>query len=289
MTGQGEATHQREGIVAAVEIRTINGRYFKMSYRGSDGCAVFESRIDSLVRKSIRRGSVQLGLKISRDLSPDNYELNTEVLSAYRRQLEKVYDQLHVANTVQLESLLLLPGVIEEAGLGNDDDKVWAVAKEAIQQALQNLEAMREEEGRAMTGDLADNAKAIAVELDAISARTPQVVEAYRERLRERISQFLQEHDVKLEASDLLREVAVFSERADISEEVVRLRSHLEQFDTFVAQEESTGRKLEFLTQEMFRETNTIGSKANDAEIARHVIEIKAAIERMREMIQNVE
>ena len=122
-----------------------------------------------------------------------------------------------------------------------------------------------------------------------IERRAPLVADAYRARLNERLGKILAEFDVALQPGDLVREVGIYAERSDISEETVRLRSHLEQFAAIMALEESSGRKLEFLTQEMFRETNTIGSKANDVLIARHVIEIKAAIERMREMIQNIE
>ncbi len=140
-----------------------------------------------------------------------------------------------------------------------------------------------------MTADLAENGAVIAAQLAEIERRGPGVSEAYRARLGERVSKILAEFDTVLQPGDLVREVGIYAERSDISEETVRLRSHLEQFAAIMALEESSGRKLEFLTQEMYRETNTIGSKANDVAIARHVIEIKAAIERMREMIQNVE
>jgi uncharacterized protein (TIGR00255 family) len=140
-----------------------------------------------------------------------------------------------------------------------------------------------------MTADLAENCSAIAGQLAEIERRAPLVADAYRARLSERLGKILAEFDAALQPGDLVREVGIYAERSDISEETVRLRSHLEQFAAIMAIEESSGRKLEFLTQEMFRETNTIGSKANDVLIARHVIEIKAAIERMREMIQNIE
>ena len=122
-----------------------------------------------------------------------------------------------------------------------------------------------------------------------ITKRAPEVVQAYEKRLRERLSQLLAEFDVQAQPQDVVREVGVYAERADISEEIVRLQSHLEQFDSIISDDESAGRKLEFLIQEMFRETNTIGSKANDSEIARYVVEIKSVIERLREMVQNVE
>lgn len=140
-----------------------------------------------------------------------------------------------------------------------------------------------------MAADLKTNCRAIAAELNLIAERAPQMVEAYRSRLEERLKKLLAEQDVTLSPADLIREISIFAERSDISEEIVRLRSHLEQFDTIMGLPESSGRKLEFLIQELFREINTIGSKSTDVEIARHVIEIKTAIERLREMIQNVE
>lgn len=140
-----------------------------------------------------------------------------------------------------------------------------------------------------MSVDLTGNCRLIGEQLVAIEQRAPAVIEAYRARIIERLNKQLEEVGTRIEPADVVREVGMYAERSDISEEIVRLRSHLEQFRTVMTNEEMGGRKLEFLTQEMFRETNTIGSKANDSEIARHVIEIKTAIERIREMIQNVE
>jgi uncharacterized protein (TIGR00255 family) len=140
-----------------------------------------------------------------------------------------------------------------------------------------------------MAADLQLNARTIAQELESIAARAPDIGDAYRARLEDRLKRVLAEYQLSLDPADLIKEVSIYAERTDISEEIVRLRSHLQQFDVMLAETESTGRKLEFLTQEMFREANTIGSKANDVQIARHVIEIKAAIERIREMIQNIE
>ena len=140
-----------------------------------------------------------------------------------------------------------------------------------------------------MEADLRANCAAAVASLDEVQKRAPLVRDAYRARLEERLKRTIAEMEIVLDPADILKEVGLFAERSDISEEVVRLRSHFRQFEGMMASPESSGRKLEFLTQEMFREVNTIGSKANDVEIARHVIEIKAAVERLREMIQNVE
>jgi uncharacterized protein (TIGR00255 family) len=148
---------------------------------------------------------------------------------------------------------------------------------------------MRTEEGVALAADLAHNGRQIAELLDAIARRSPEVTQSYQSRLTGRVQQALSELNVTVEPADLLREIALFADRSDISEEIVRLRSHLQQYEAALLMSESSGRKLEFIAQEMGREVNTIGSKANDAEISRLVVDIKTSLERIREQIQNVE
>jgi uncharacterized protein (TIGR00255 family) len=290
MTGHGAARVHRGGVSAAIEVRTVNSRYYKLSVRATDGCASLEPRLDEVVRRYIRRGTVQVDLRVERDSSPDNFRLNAVVLASYQRQLSEVYQRLQMEESVRLESLLLLPGVVEErlsSPCGSEAE--WETIEEALVQSLENLTQMRAKEGQAMAADLLDNCRTIAAELSCIEKRAPLVVENYRCRLTERLNRILSEYEVKIEPADVVREIGLFTERSDVSEEIVRLRSHLDQFQSTVQLPEGSGRKLEFVTQEMFREANTIGSKANDAEIACRVIEIKAAIERVREMIQNVE
>ncbi|HEY2882359.1 MAG TPA: YicC/YloC family endoribonuclease [Pirellulales bacterium] len=290
MTGFGEAHQQANGLAVAVEVRTINNRYFKFSMRSGDGYSSLESQVEAVVREQIKRGTVQVNLQVERSTSADDYAINAAVLDGYRQQLQKLQTQWGGKREVPLESFLLLPGVVKEAFA--DPSAVagdWPLVESTLQAALGHLAKMRRDEGLAMARDLSANAKLIATELKQITARAPQVVDAYRVRLMERISAVLAEQQLSLNPSDLVREVAIYAERSDISEEIVRLESHLQQFDAYMANAESTGRKLEFLTQEMLREINTIGSKSTDVDIARHVIEIKAAIEKLREMIQNVE
>ena len=165
----------------------------------------------------------------------------------------------------------------------------WPLIESTLAKALEGLDRMRRQEGAAMADDLRQNCAVIGTQLDQIEARAPQVVDNYRDRLSERVQRALSELNVEVGPGDLLREIGLFTERSDISEEVVRLRSHLEQFAKIMELPESSGRKLDFLTQEMGRETNTIGSKANDVEIVKHIIETKTAIERIREQVQNIE
>ncbi len=165
----------------------------------------------------------------------------------------------------------------------------WPALAGVVSDALGRLQTARGDEGRAMADELRGQGQSIEDELARIEARGPGVVSSYQKRLGDRIQTLVQGHGITIEPKDLIREVAIFAERADISEEIVRLRAHLAQFREVIDDPESSGRKLEFVVQEMGRETNTIGSKANDVEISRSVVEIKGLLERVRELIQNVE
>jgi uncharacterized protein (TIGR00255 family) len=290
MTGHGEAHRHEPGLSVAIEIRTVNNRYFKLSIRTSEGYVLLEPQIEAVVRQYVRRGTVQVNVQIGREPSADDYRLNEAVLRGYLEQLQRLTGRSLVDQPASLPPLLALPGVVNEPGVQLDlIEAQWPAIEGVLTEALQRLAKMRQGEGSAMATDLTANAAAITAGLTAVERRAPQVVDAYRARLLERLQGLLADLGAAIQPADVVREVGIFAERSDIAEEIVRLKSHLEQFAAVMAERESQGRKLDFVIQEMFRETNTIGSKANDAEIARHVIEMKTAIERMREMIQNVE
>jgi uncharacterized protein (TIGR00255 family) len=186
--------------------------------------------------------------------------------------------------------LLSAPGVVaDESQRSVDLQADGEIIRRLLKQALEKLHGFRTEEGRSMERELAENAKTIARRLVEVTALAPQVVADYRTKLLERVRQLLADSGVPVAEPDLIREVSVFSDRSDINEEITRLRSHLEQFQAFISEPVSAGRKLDFLSQEMNREVNTIGSKANNVAIAHCVVEMKAAIEKMREILQNVE
>ena len=181
-------------------------------------------------------------------------------------------------------------GVIDESLVElPDPENDWPMIEAALNGAIDEFQAMRSREGESMKIDLLSNCNRIKERLEIIEQRSPAVVDSYAKRLVERINKMLTELEVSVEKSDVVREVGIFADRCDISEEVVRLNSHIEQFESITNATESNGRKLDFLTQELLREANTIGSKANDAEIAKQVVEIKTVIERIREMVQNIE
>ena len=290
MTGFGEARSQTEGLAVAVEIRTINSRHFKLSYRASEGYAALEPEVEAEVRDSIRRGTIQLNLRVDRRAGADDYRINTTVLENYRRQLHEYTGRPEWSDPTDLQMLLSLPGAVEErAGADCDPRDDWPIIRPVIQEALAATSKMRAEEGVALAADLAHNGRQILELLDQVAKRAPEVVEAYQARITTRLQQVLSELNVTVQPADLLREVALFADRSDVSEEIVRLRSHLQQYEAALMLPESSGRKLEFIVQEMGREVNTIGSKSNDAEVSRLVVEIKTALERIREQIQNVE
>jgi uncharacterized protein (TIGR00255 family) len=290
MTGFGEARRQEEDIAVAIELRTVNNRYFKLSLRISEGYSSLEPQIETAVRQQVKRGTVSANVRIDRRALPEENLLNLDVLHSYRKQIELYQADRQLPRGVAVEHLLSLPGVVREPDAATDyAESVWGILQATLENALERLSEFRAEEGRAMAEDMAANCKLLGAELDNVSARAPMLVENYRNRLHERVASLLEEYQVTLQPADLIREISIFAERSDISEEIVRLRSHLEQFGSIMSAHESAGRKLEFLIQEMFREVNTIGSKSSDVEIARSVIEMKTAIERLREMIQNVE
>ncbi|AGA25871.1 TIGR00255 family protein [Singulisphaera acidiphila DSM 18658] len=289
MTGFGEARLQEERWTVSVEIRTVNNRHLKLSAKISDPYGALEPDLERLVRETIRRGTVQVVLRIDRPRRVEDYRLNVVALTSYRDQLDALQGSNSTSST-PLSSLLVLPGVVEERKPATDDPhQDWPVLSAVISQALVKLQSARAEEGNAMANELLVLGKAVATHLDQIVARGPEVVAAYQKRLIERVQSLVEGQGVTIEPKDLIREVAILSERADIAEEIVRLRAHLAQYIDVIHEPESAGRKLEFVVQEMGRETNTIGSKANDVEISRCVVEIKGLLEKIRELIQNVE
>ncbi|MBU4271100.1 MAG: YicC family protein [Planctomycetes bacterium] len=292
MTGFGESHCRRDGLSVAIEIRAINNRFLKLTVRTSEGYAALEPLVEAAVRRAVHRGTIQVNVRVDRRPSPEDYKINVDVLEQYHKQLRSVMQGWKKTETRDppLEALLPLPGVVNDtfdkaSGAAAD----WPLIEPTLREALENLGRMRADEGRAMAADLEANCRTAVESLDRVQQRAPLVVEDYRNRLHERLQRVLAEYQVTLEPADLIKEVSLFADRGDVSEEIVRLRSHLQQFRSTMELTESSGRKLDFLTQEMFREANTIGSKANDVEIAQEVIEIKTAVERIREMIQNIE
>ena len=290
MTGHGQAQQTTDGVQVWAEIRAVNNRYLKVTVSYSDRAAELESQVKSIVQKHIRRGAVHVNLEVQREKSAARFQINTDLLDSLLQQARSV------DSNVSAGDLLTLPGVLEDASSNKrhncDNESAnsdWELLQPVIEEAMQRLVEMRQIEGASAAKDLLENSGEIAKQLKVIEGRAPQVASDYAIRLTDRINHLLAEHEVSISPVDIVREVGIFADKADISEEVVRLNTHIEQFSEIINSGQSDGRKLEFVSQEMLRETNTIGSKANDSVIAQSVVEIKTAIDRIREMTQNVE
>lgn len=289
MTGFGEAQCEEDGHAYQLEVRSVNHRYLKASIHLPDDLSFLEVEVERMLRGRLSRGSVDLRLRV-RDLSDDAAQtVNVAAIAAYFRQLREAVDHDPHA-TVDLATLATLPGVCQPQELTDEQRQHFLdVITRLTNEALDRLIEMRRTEGAALAEDLRSHARQIRERLNTIRERGPAVVEEYRDRLLSRVNELIGRSNVQLAAEDLLREVSVYAERSDVAEEICRLDEHLNQFVEHIDGDQPAGRRLEFVSQEMLRETNTIGSKSGDALIARNIVEIKGALDRIKEQVQNIE
>ena len=291
MTGYGAAEQVTETVRVAVEIRAVNNKFLKVTVRRPDGLGSAEAAIERQVRYRISRGTVTVNLTLEPRGAAARAPINTEVLAAYRRDLARLAAETGGGGgEVPLEALLGLPGVFgsDEVRL-TEIENLGAEVEAAVAEALRRLDAMRETEGQATARDMETTLVDLERGVAAIEPRASEVVEAYRDRLQERVSALLDGMEVPADDAMLVREVAFFAERSDVNEELSRLKSHVSQFRALFEEAGPVGRKLEFLTQEMVREVNTLGSKSSDLDISRQVVDMKAKVDRLREQTQNIE
>jgi uncharacterized protein (TIGR00255 family) len=289
MTGFGDATGERDGTHYSVEIRSLNNRFFKAVIKLPETVSGLEPELETKLREKLGRGSITYILKMRTDSAEAAYHINTQALEAYLHQLQQVRG-LEKMVQIDLASLVQLPGVCQEPR--DETDEIAAhgpKVRELTERAIEKLAAMRQREGEVLFAELTRHVDLIRSSLSEISTRAPHVIDDYHKRLSQRVNQLISKAELQVGQADLLKEIAVFAERADISEEIQRLTSHLDAFMQSCRSGEHAGRKLDFITQEMLREANTIASKANDARIATHIVEIKGAIDRLKEQVQNVE
>lgn len=295
MTGFGDASVQDDGVHYAVELRSVNNRYFKATVRLPEAIAGIEAQLEAVLRKRLSRGSVTLTVRMHDPRAAAAPRVNQEVLMAYLDHLDTLRRKMPhdgLAPQIDVVSLLALPGVM---GVVDDEQALLDRARPAViglaERACDKLLAMRVTEGKMLACDLAGQCQVIENLLAGIGQRAPHVVEAYHQRLRTRIDDLLARAGLSVDEKDLIHEVAVFAERADISEEVSRMNAHMDQFQQILASHngDPAGRTLDFVAQELLREANTIASKSNDAQISRAVVEVKGAIDRIKEQVQNVE
>ncbi|MGI9015017.1 MAG: YicC/YloC family endoribonuclease [Phycisphaerales bacterium] len=291
MTGFGLATAEVNGAHVAVEVRSLNNKYFKSQVRLPDELQALEAEIEPALRSHLNRGSVIFTLQVSDASADAAARINVAAVQSYLKQLLEIEELTHASTRIDITAMLDLPGVIVHETSEGRLERLRPVAMELLETACAGLLAMRTREGRVLHDDLHHQRNVIADRLAIITKRSPQVVQDYQQRLKQRIAMLLSDTNTAIREEDLVREVAVYAERSDIAEEITRLQGHLEQFAEIIdsSDDEPAGRTLDFLTQEMLREANTIASKSGDAEISRMIIEIKGAIDRIREQVQNVE
>ena len=291
MTGYGEAQLEAEGISFVVEIKSLNNRFLKTVIKLPDALAFVEGDIERILRQSLGRGTVMYALHMRHVSSNSAADINQAAVRSYLTGLEQIatFHSGAGALNIDLTALLQLPGVCQPHQYSPEQHQWFLqVVKDLTATAVEHLQKMRAEEGANLVADLHQNCQAITDNLTAVGKLTDTVVDNYRRRIQQRVNSMLAEAKLKLDEQMLIREVALFAERCDINEELLRLGSHLEQFRQACQQDHQAGRRLDFLTQEMVREANTISSKANDADISHHIVEIKVAIDRLKEQVQNV-
>ncbi len=299
MTGYGQAQGQSDGVTYTVEVKTVNNRYFKANIKLPEAVAFLEEDIDKLLRENILRGTVNYVLRLKEISAGQLYDIDEKGLRAIVEKLNRIACSADIKCNIDVGSLLTLPGILSP--VSPDEKAAERIKKDILsttQEAMDRLTQMRAAEGEALAADLGSHCKAISENLKQIVARSSVVLQEYQKKLKKRVDELLADAKLKLDEETLAREVAVFADRSDISEEVARLDSHLQQFiESCRGQPKgaadpvnaAAGRRLEFLSQEMLREINTISSKASDSEITHWAVDIKCRIDRIKEQVQNIE
>ncbi|MBW7898321.1 Conserved hypothetical protein CHP00255 [Candidatus Brocadiaceae bacterium B188] len=290
MTGFGISEYKDEKRTLRVELRSVNNRFLKIDSRLPDALQAFESKIEKSIREKINRGTVLVSVNYQSLLQESEYVLNCARLKEYYRLLSDVKKEIGSREKISVNTLTMLPGVLQK-NKNNDEDAnaLLSICVSLVDNALTKMLHMREIEGRHLEEEIEQRKTGILAMLDKIEVRSPVVVQEYSKRLQSRVASLLAGTNLELTDSNLCREIALFADRCDISEEISRLKSHLYQLQETIRLNEPVGRKLDFLVQEMFRETNTMCSKANDSIMLRDLVEVKTEIEKIREQIFNIE
>ena len=290
MTGYGQATMEGNGFVLSIEVKSVNNRFLKIAGKIAEEVAYLQNELEEQIRKVVVRGSITFTLHFEPTRYDNLYEIDEGVLKKYLQSLNRIKADLKLDEEIHLKDLLLLPGVIHtEEALILGKDEVLPVALRSMDMALQDLIEMRGREGAALTEEFRKRSTFLRQLLDKVKKEVPLALEEYHTKLEDRVNQLLKDRGVKLRPEDLLPEVAILAERSDITEEIARFDSHLEQFSSTIDSTQPCGRKLEFIVQELFRESNTMGAKSSNTVLNRSIVEIKAEVDRLKEQVVNVE
>lgn len=288
MTGFGRAVKELDGYVISVELKSVNHRYFEFYSRCPRQYGFIDEKIKSFVNSRVSRGKIECYVSIDA-LNTESAEVavNNTLASAYVKALKEIAQTYDLKEDFGASTISRFQDVLVVRKAEEDEDKIWSLVREVACEAVDKFIEMRAVEGKKMYDDVYSRSQFILDCVGYIEERSPETVKEYNDKLVARVHDLL--GDVSLDESRIMQEVAVYADKVAVAEETVRLRSHIEQLREFLASDEAIGRKMDFLVQEINRETNTIGSKCNDVDVARKVVDMKAEIEKIREQIQNIE
>ncbi|MBQ9964725.1 MAG: YicC family protein [Clostridia bacterium] len=288
MTGYGRHQAVIGGYDVTVELKSVNHRYFEYSSRLPRTCGFLDDKLKTYLQGYISRGKVDVYVSLDAvEVADSVVVVNTALAKAYRDALESISTELDVRNDVSAMSLARFPDVLTVRKAEADEEAIWAAVQQVAEVAVQKFVAMRELEGERMRADVLSRRETILNAVSVVEERSPQTVREHMEKVEARMRELL--GTATVDEQRLLTEAAIFADKIATAEETVRLRSHMDQLQTLLDSDEPIGRKLDFLVQEINRETNTIGSKATDLQLAQVVVDVKAEIEKIREQIQNIE
>lgn len=288
MTGFGRGENSKDGLTAVIETRSLNSRYLEISSNLPKRLAHRELDLREIVRKKISRGKISLNIAVEDTRSTSTtVKLNEKALNEYHAALTEVKKQLKMKETIKLEHILTIPDIFSSTDTNGSTDDEWDLIAKALGVALDRLNDMRRKEGRELARDLHNRVKDIEKNTEKIEKLAVERVPQERLRLRERIAKLFESDEIDEQRLEM--EIVMLADKLDVSEELVRLRSHIKFFIEALKGNDQAGRTINFLLQEMHREINTIGSKANDAAISHIVVAVKEDLERIREQVQNIE
>jgi uncharacterized protein (TIGR00255 family) len=289
MTGFGRGEYKDDNYQFLVECKTINHKYADINIRLPRKLSFLEDKARILVKDYIKRGRVDLYIKLDLLCSEDvNLKFDEALATQYVSILKQIKDKFDLVDDISVMNIAKFPDVIKTEEKEDDEDKLWSMLKVALENALLKLKEMRSEEGKKLAEDIQNRCDLLKNYIEDIEKYSYNVVIDYKEKLKNRISDMLEDPSI-IDESRLAQEVAIYADKSSITEEIVRFKSHIEQLKNTVVKNESIGRKIDFLIQEMNRETNTIGSKSSDLNITNLVVEVKSELEKIREQIQNIE
>ena len=288
MTGYGRCQDTAAGMNITVELKSVNNRYFDFSSRLPRNYGFLDEKLKSYFMKTLSRGKLECSVTVEMAEEPDVIvAVNSPLVQSYLKAYEEISEKFGLENDIKVSDIVRAPDVLALRKQPEDEEKIWSAVESVASRALEKFILMREAEGERLRADVLSRLDTILENVAFVEERSPQTVKEYNEKLLSRLRELLE--DTSIEEQRLLTEAAIFADKIAVAEETVRLRSHIEQMRLFLDADEAIGKKMDFLVQEMNREANTIGSKANDTQIASKVVDIKAEIEKIREQIQNIE